>query len=162
MEIGSKIKDLRVQKGLDTGGAGRPHRAFERIYFPAGARSDLTFHCNAGGYPTVSRYGYCHLFSERDRRADCFFTGGLLRQRRNGQKGADRMDHPKCPEAPDGAYPSDAGAGRFFLSGQSPRGRGVWLCDRGKDHDPSGEKADPGRNGRIILLCSVEEAFDQH
>ena len=51
MEIGKKIKDLRIAKGLDPGRAGRPFRTVQGIYFQL--ERDLTspFHRYSDRYP---------------------------------------------------------------------------------------------------------------
>ena len=51
MEIGKKIKDLRIAKGLTQEELGRPFRTVQGIYFPAGAGSDLPFHRYSDRYP---------------------------------------------------------------------------------------------------------------
>lgn len=51
-------------KRTDAGGTGGPFRAFQGIYFPAGAQSYLPFHHHPYGHPAVPWYQYRRVFNE--------------------------------------------------------------------------------------------------
>lgn len=53
MDIGLKLKELRILKGLTQGGAGRSCGAVKGIYFPDRAESHLAFYRHPDGYPAV-------------------------------------------------------------------------------------------------------------
>ena len=57
MRIGSKIKELRVLKGLTQEEACRQGRAVEGLHFTAGTRPDFTINCNLSGYSAVPWHG---------------------------------------------------------------------------------------------------------
>lgn len=62
MDIGNKLKELRVLKGLTQEELAGPFRAFQGIYFPAGAQSYLPFHHHPYGHPAVPWYQYRRVF----------------------------------------------------------------------------------------------------